>query len=482
MLQPPVPITIGLAAYNSATTLAAAIDSLLAQTHAEFRLLVSDNASTDGSAAICAAYAERDSRIRWIQLPATLPIAEHYRLLLNRADTEYFMWAAADDLWAPRFIADNLAALAADHLLVASQSRVLMTQGPWPIRIAAGTAALVGTPERNLARFLANPADNSRFYGVFRRDALQRSFPSDIVHGFDWVISATSLAYGRHHQIDDVLMLRDETSAERYLTAVRLHTQSRVERMVPFWPFTRQILTSKSAPLSPAAYGILAWLNLRLTTRFASLHLFSAARRRAASAPQTFGGRLASRITHMFSPGMRERLGRKRADAQTHGWERPLANPSDSNGCSIIVITLDGLLPLLKLFDHIPSAARGLQHDITVVDLGSTDATRLHLAARPDVRLVKTDISEGRDAVVRTIEALLPDCPCDDIAILSGRGALADGGIARAFDGQRHAGSSTGDKHMHAPVLALRRTTKGSDGDAEIRLAIHILLNDFFLE
>ena len=40
-------ITIGLPVYNSARYLAAAIDSILAQSYGDFDLLTSDNASTD---------------------------------------------------------------------------------------------------------------------------------------------------------------------------------------------------------------------------------------------------------------------------------------------------------------------------------------------------------------------------------------------------------------------------------------------------
>ena len=40
-------LTIGMPLYNNATTLPAALDSLLAQTFADFRIVASDDASTD---------------------------------------------------------------------------------------------------------------------------------------------------------------------------------------------------------------------------------------------------------------------------------------------------------------------------------------------------------------------------------------------------------------------------------------------------
>jgi glycosyltransferase involved in cell wall biosynthesis len=59
-----VSTSVLLPVYNGARTLSAAIDSVLSQTHAEFDLIVIDDASTDASADVIRAYAERDERVR----------------------------------------------------------------------------------------------------------------------------------------------------------------------------------------------------------------------------------------------------------------------------------------------------------------------------------------------------------------------------------------------------------------------------------
>ena len=60
-------ISFGLPVYNGAPYLRRAFDSILAQTRADFELIVSDNASTDGTAQIIDDYARRDPRIRAFQ-------------------------------------------------------------------------------------------------------------------------------------------------------------------------------------------------------------------------------------------------------------------------------------------------------------------------------------------------------------------------------------------------------------------------------
>ena len=50
-------VAIGLPVYNGEEFLAAAVDSILAQTFADFELFISDNASTDRTEEICRRFA-----------------------------------------------------------------------------------------------------------------------------------------------------------------------------------------------------------------------------------------------------------------------------------------------------------------------------------------------------------------------------------------------------------------------------------------
>ena len=58
-------VSSGLPVYNGQATLAASLDSLLAQTFRDFEVIICDNASTDDTPAIAGEYAWRDPRIRY---------------------------------------------------------------------------------------------------------------------------------------------------------------------------------------------------------------------------------------------------------------------------------------------------------------------------------------------------------------------------------------------------------------------------------
>ena len=97
-------VSIGMPVYNGEPFIRKALDSLLAQTFTDFELIISDNASTDGTEAICREYASRDARICYVRQSENLGVSANFQFVLNEAVGEYFMWAAADDWWDPNWI------------------------------------------------------------------------------------------------------------------------------------------------------------------------------------------------------------------------------------------------------------------------------------------------------------------------------------------------------------------------------------------
>ncbi len=93
-------VSIGMPVYNGEPFIREAIESLLAQNYTNFELIISDNASTDFTDAICREYAAKDARIRYVRQPENRGGIANFLFVLNEAVGEYFMWAAADDWWS----------------------------------------------------------------------------------------------------------------------------------------------------------------------------------------------------------------------------------------------------------------------------------------------------------------------------------------------------------------------------------------------
>jgi glycosyltransferase involved in cell wall biosynthesis len=94
-------ISIGLPVYNGEAYLKQALDSLLQQTHTDFEVILSDNASTDATGMICEEYAAADDRIRYVRQPVNRGGAFNHNFVLAQATAPYFRMFSYDDWMEP---------------------------------------------------------------------------------------------------------------------------------------------------------------------------------------------------------------------------------------------------------------------------------------------------------------------------------------------------------------------------------------------
>lgn len=113
-------VAIVLSTWNGARFLAAQLDSLLVQTHTDWRLVWRDDGSSDRSAAIVRAFAARAGAGRCIEAKIgteRLGAAASFMALLRAAQSEVpdaaaYAFADQDDLWLPDKLSRGLAGLA----------------------------------------------------------------------------------------------------------------------------------------------------------------------------------------------------------------------------------------------------------------------------------------------------------------------------------------------------------------------------------
>ena len=118
-------ISIGLPVYNGEDFLRATIDSILAQTFKNFELIISDNASTDSTEAICREYAAKDKRIHYYRNEHNLGAAPNYNRVFELSTGKYFKWAAHDDLYAPEYLEQCVKVLENNPSIVLCYSPVI---------------------------------------------------------------------------------------------------------------------------------------------------------------------------------------------------------------------------------------------------------------------------------------------------------------------------------------------------------------------
>lgn len=122
-------ISVGMPVFNGEGYVRQAVESILGQTFGNFELIISDNASTDGTPEICETLAREDRRIRFIRNPENLGAARNFNLVFERSTAPYFRWANADDLSGPTLHERCFAALEENRDAVLAYGKTVLVDG-----------------------------------------------------------------------------------------------------------------------------------------------------------------------------------------------------------------------------------------------------------------------------------------------------------------------------------------------------------------
>ncbi len=215
-------ISIGMPVFNGANFVAAALDSILAQDFRDFELIIVDNASTDETADICQAYANRDSRIIYHRNRENIGAAPNFNRCLELATAEYFKWAAHDDLLAPNYLSRCLEALQRDPDAVLCHSLVNIIDSKDRL-IGTYDSALVGA-DSSLAseRFAALTLNRhlcTEMFALMRTKLVRKSKMHGAYYGGDRAMLAELALIGKFLQIHEPLFLNRE-HPKRFVRAV----------------------------------------------------------------------------------------------------------------------------------------------------------------------------------------------------------------------------------------------------------------------
>ncbi len=167
-------VTLGMPIYNSQDSIRTALDSLLAQTFTDFELVISDNASTDQTEAICREYAARDPRIRYVRQPQNRGSTFNFNFVLAQARaSDFFMWTCDDNLWDRTCLEKFVAVFERqkDASLVVSHYTIVDYVTKRELGRSLVVPSLLDNKRSNLLIRFLNPTP-LLMYGLFRRTFL----------------------------------------------------------------------------------------------------------------------------------------------------------------------------------------------------------------------------------------------------------------------------------------------------------------------
>jgi len=218
-------VSIGLPVYNGEKYLAAAIASCLEQTYRDLELVISDNASTDGTQRICEEFAAKDPRVKYHRVTENQGAAWNFDQVVHVSVGEFFKWHAADDVIGPTFVARCVEMLDTDPTVVNVMPQAVVIDGRGD-RIESIAVTKSGddnprlTDAEDVARwdYLTSAWANKRYkgvllysvrcyeeFGLMRRAVMQRTGLHRSYRGSEKVFLTEMAIAGRFAEIPEVL-------------------------------------------------------------------------------------------------------------------------------------------------------------------------------------------------------------------------------------------------------------------------------------
>ena len=170
-------VSIALPVYNGADTLAPVVESVLAQTYSNVELVISDNASTDGTQEICRRFEREDRRVVYHRQATNVGLLNNFIGAAENAAGTYLRWIGDDDWLEPEFVARVLAVFREDpHRVLVTTELVYRDDAGLETLDAGYDSSTVASPDpvQRLAavlRMLTNDVQGiDPLYGTIRRD------------------------------------------------------------------------------------------------------------------------------------------------------------------------------------------------------------------------------------------------------------------------------------------------------------------------
>ena len=213
MTRPVPKVAICVPIFNGENFLRQALETIAEQTFKDFEVFLCDNASTDGTAAICREFVERDPRFRYFPSDVNRGASWNYNRGIEMCQSPYLIWAAHDDRWRPQLLEKCVEAMEREpeiglcyprSVFIDEQNKELWhfdarlhLRDPDPVKRFTAFVRRYAEPD------FCNPA-----FGLFRMSVLRHVPAVAPYPGSDMVMLSEMALNSQVHEVPDVLFER----------------------------------------------------------------------------------------------------------------------------------------------------------------------------------------------------------------------------------------------------------------------------------
>jgi len=219
-------VSIGLPVRNGEQHVGDAVRSVLEQEYDRLDLVISDNASTDGTEEICRQLAGSDPRIQYHRQPENIGLVPNFNAVLRMARGTYVKWMGDDDWLTPRYVSRCVEVLDDDAalILVTTQQAHVHPDGAVESADYDGTRMRSDRPVERFTEMLRLLTEShlllDPLYGMMRRDPVRR-LPRPVMLFEDEIFAARLALAGSFGHVREVLSYRRFEPFQRLPTTAR---------------------------------------------------------------------------------------------------------------------------------------------------------------------------------------------------------------------------------------------------------------------
>ena len=237
LVEHPV-VIIAVPAYNEERYIRDTLASLRDQTFANFRVVISDNASTDCTGDICRDFCSADERFVYVRQEINLGATGNFQWLLDNTSSPFFMWLGAHDLLALNFLEQAVANLdASPHAALCFSDVRLIDETGRHLRDKNGGNyhEINGAPSQRYSRLMVRLKACEAINNLFRRSSLAALHIKQVLEG-DRIVLCHAIYRGHFLKIPAPLYIRRMQASDTEMVAARMkrlagNTTTKVRRI-----------------------------------------------------------------------------------------------------------------------------------------------------------------------------------------------------------------------------------------------------------
>lgn len=187
-------VSIGIPTYNRLCTLQRTMESALKQDYRPLEIVISDNASDDGTEEFCRKIVQENQAVKYFRQPHNRGGTENFRQVLKQASGHFFMWLCDDDWIEPNYVSE------CTKFLLAHPDYVLASGTTWHHNEEIGAfdnGEKMDIPQENgperVISFYRQVQYNTVFFGLIPKKLIKAIGVKPQLAG-DWLMVA-SLAF-----------------------------------------------------------------------------------------------------------------------------------------------------------------------------------------------------------------------------------------------------------------------------------------------